>query len=39
MIRKGWLLRQWNKFPSEAVGVLSLEALRNRLDEALGSLT
>jgi len=31
-------MRHWNRLPSAVVDALSLEALRMRLDEALGSL-
>jgi len=31
-------MRQWNRLPREAVGAPSLEALKARLDGALGSL-
>jgi len=31
------MVRHWNRFPREAVGVPSLEALKARLNGALGS--
>ena len=34
-----WVVRPWHKLPREAVGAPSLEALKARLDESLGSLS
>jgi len=33
------VVRHWNRQPREAVGALSLETLKARLDGALGSLS
>ena len=33
-----WMVKHWYRLPNEAVGAPSLEALKARLDRALGSL-
>ncbi len=33
------VVRHWHRFPREAVGALSLEASKSKLDGTLGSLT